>query len=257
MYKSKTLIFSFISALLLIAIVNCTAVNAQGDATVIVETATGGVTDVTGTTTYPDGIIVTITATPDDGYVFSTFVISPTDPHGDMVLDTNPVTFTVSSDVTYTVTPVFIIPSSLPMRVLPADLSEAAIVVIYSSAGGTTIPAPGTYAMANAEAFNLTAMPYTGWQFSHWTIYGIDAGHGSSPANWNPTDNPYNVNHGYSATYSYQAVFIPIGTTEPTPTPTPGGTIGGMSTETWIITGLVVVIIIILIVFGIYAAKKK
>ena len=255
MYKSKILVLSLISALLLFAMVNCTIVNAQATATVNVDTSTGGTTDITGTTTYPDGSTVTINAMPDTGYVFSTFVISSTE--GDMVVDTNPAVFTVTGDVTYTVTPVFIVPSSIPSRPLPTDLNTAAIVVVYASSGGTTIPAPGTYALANAEAFNLMAMPYNGWQFSHWTIYGVDTGHGSSPANWNPTDNPYNVNHGYGATYSYQAVFTPVGSTEPTPTPTPSGTGAGMSTETWIIIGLVVVIIVILVAFGLYAAKKK
>ena len=81
------------------------------------------------------------------------------------------------------------------------------------------MPPAGTYAMANAEALDLTAMPSNGWQFSHWTIYGVDTGHGAAPANFNPTDNPYNVNHGYGATYSYQAIFVPVGSTEPTPTP--------------------------------------
>jgi hypothetical protein len=32
-----------------------------------------------------------------------------------------------------------------------------------------------------------------------------------------PTDNPYNVNHGYGNMFSYQAVFTPSGTTESTP----------------------------------------
>jgi hypothetical protein len=32
-----------------------------------------------------------------------------------------------------------------------------------------------------------------------------------------PTENPYNVNHGYGNMFSYQTVFAPSGTTEPTP----------------------------------------
>jgi len=100
-------------------------------------------------------------------------------------------------------------------------------------------------------------MPNDGWQFSHWTIYGTDTGHGAAPANWNPTDNPYNVNHGYTATFAYQAVFTPIGTAEPTPTPTPGATMGGLSTEMWIIIALVVVIVVMLLAFGVILMKRK
>ena len=176
-----------------------------------------------------------------------------------MIITDNPVIFTATGDVTYDITPVFIVPSAIPGLSVPADLSNAAIVVILPSAGGSTNPPPGTYALADATSFNLKATASSGWQFSHWTICGTNASHGSAPVNWNPTDNPYNVNHGYGDTYRYQAVFTPIGTTETTPTPTAapnsGGTVAGMSTETWIIIGLVVVIIVILI--GVFATRRK
>jgi hypothetical protein len=69
------------------------------------------------------------------------------------------------------------------------------------------------------------------------------------------------VNHGYGNKYNYQAVFTPIGTTEPTPTggatATPTG-IGGLSTDTAIEIGLVAVIIILLIcIRGIRVHQKK
>jgi hypothetical protein len=113
--------------------------------------------------------------------------------------------------------------------------------------------------LADASSLNLKATPSAGWQFSHWTICGTQASHGDSPTNWSPTDNPYNVNHGYGDIYRYQAIFTPVGTTaSPTPTPTSStGGIGGMSTETWIIIGLIVVIVVILIGFGIYATKRR
>jgi hypothetical protein len=258
LYKTKILVLSLILAMLLTATFSSATVNAQSDATVTVQSSTGGTTDITGTTTYADGASVTINAIPDTGFVFSTWVVSPSDGSGDMVIADNPLIFTAAGGVTYSVTPVFIVPSSVPGRPLPTDLSTAAIVIVLPSAGGSTIPPAGTYAMANAEALDLTAMPSNGWQFSHWTIYGVDTGHGAAPANFNPTNNPYNVNHGYGATYSYQAVFVPVGSTEPTPTPTSStGGVGGMSTETWIIIGLVIVIVVILIGFGIYATRRK
>jgi hypothetical protein len=261
LYKNKLLVLSLISALLLTAALSSTTVYAQGTATVTVQSAADGTTDVTGTTTYPDGSSVTITATPTTGFVFSSWTISPSDGSGDMILYDNPVTFTVKGGVTYTVTPSFIVPTALPGSPMPADLSKAAIIVIFPSAGGTTIPAPGTYALADASAFDLTAMPSSGWQFSHWTICGTNASHGTAPVNWDPTDNPYNVNHGYGDIYRYQAVFTPIGsTTTPTSTPTAtpgGGTVAGMDTNTVIIIGLVVVIVVILIAFGVYAARRR
>jgi hypothetical protein len=218
LYKPKILVLSLITALLLMAAVSFTVVSAQGTATVTVQSANEGTTDVTGTTTYPDGSSVTITATPNNGFVFSDFVVSPSDGSGDMLIYENPVTFTVKGGVTYTVVPVFIVPSPLPGRTLPLNLNTAAIVIVLPSAGGSTIPAPGTYALEDATAFNLTAMPSNGWQFSHWTICGTNASHGA-PVNWDPTDNPYNVNHGYGDVYRYQAIFTPT-SSSPSPSPT-------------------------------------
>jgi hypothetical protein len=143
----------------------------------------------------------------------------------------------------------------------PIDISTAAIVVVLTSAGGTTTPPPAVYALKDATSLQLTAVPESGWEFSHWVISGPGLSHGGYPFTATPTENPYNVNHGYGNRFSYQAVFTPIGSTVPTPvgqTPAPtGGTIAGMSTNTWIIIALVVVIIIILIAFGVFAMRKK
>jgi HRD ubiquitin ligase complex, ER membrane component len=204
--------------LILTASVSLASVNAQGTATVTVQTTTEGTTDVTGTTNYPDGSQVTITAAANAGFAFQNFVVSPSDGSGDMLLYDNPVTFTVTGGVTYTVVPVFVTPLPIPGQSPATDLSKAAIIIIFPSAGGNTIPAPGTYALADASAFNLTAMASAGWQFSHWTICGTNASHGAAPVNWTPTDNPYNVNHGYGDTYRYQAVFTPTSSsTNPSP----------------------------------------
>jgi hypothetical protein len=256
-FMIKKSIFSLVLILMLAASLNILITSAQTTGTIIVIDVAGGSTDVVGTTTYADGTEVTITAMPDNDYVLSTWVVTPNDGSGDMVFSDNPLIFTVAGDITYTVTPNFVIPQAIPGRTAPSDLSNAAIVVILASAGGTTNPAPGTYALANAANFDLKATPNSGWQFSHWTIYGVDTGHGSAPANWNPTNNPYNVNHGYGATYSYQAVFTPIGSTEPTPTPTPTGTVAGMSNETWIMIALAVIIVVLLVVLAVVLMKKK
>lgn len=261
MYKKQTLSASTLFLLLILAVsAGLASVTAQGTATVIVNSASGGSTDLTGSNTFNDGDTVTITATPDADNTFINWVVSPSDGSGDTQPTDNPLTFTAAGGVTYTITPVFAVPLPIPGRPLPSPLSQAAIVIIYPSAGGTTVPAAGTYALANAANFDLVAMPNDGWQFTYWTICGENTSHGTAPVNWTPTDNPYNVNHGYGATYRYQAVFTPVGSTvgpSPTPTPTSGGAMGGLSNEMWIIIGLVVVIVVILVGFGVFASRRK
>ena len=219
MYKKGKIIALALTTILLLVSVSVIALaSAQNTGTVIVLDATGGTTDVTGTTTYPDGTTVTITATSSDQtYAFNSWVVSTTAGDSYNTLD-NPISITVAAGVTYAVQPLFDQVQAIPGQSIPTDISTAAIVVVLSSAGGTTSPAPGTYALANAAAFNLKATPSSGWQFSHWVISGPNLSHGGYPFTATPTDNPYNVNHGYGSTFSYQAVFTPVGSTEPTPT---------------------------------------
>jgi hypothetical protein len=235
-----------------------TSVKAQGQATVIVLDSIGGSTDPVGpgNYSYDAGTGVTFTATPDTNLVFLYWIISTS--AGFVVYNDNPLTLTVTGGVTYLVQPVFQgqnIPL-LPFYPSP-DLSADAIIGILPSAGGTTEPAPGTYAVANATQVTIRAIPDNGWQFVHWVISGGPmTGHGGSPFTATPTDNPYTVGHGYGFTYDYQPVFIPTGTTAPTPTPT-SSTGGGISTETTIIIALAVVIVIILVAVGAFEYMRR
>ena len=236
-------------------------VEAQGDATVVFLTTLGGTTDPSGTQTYPDGQQITMTATPtDETFVFERWIIQADATTSEDF--NNPASLTVMAGVTYAIEAVFaplLPPPTVPA--LPTDLSAAAIVVVLPSAGGTTSPAPGTYALADATQLQLTATPNSDFQFSHWVISapsGTPTNHGTAGFDPNPTDNPYTVDHGYGNTYRYQAVFTPTGVTPvPTggasPTPTP---IMGMSMETWIIIALVVVIAIILIAF-VFSSRRR
>lgn len=262
MYKtSKIFALTLLMSLLVLATLNASviSVKAQGQATVNVLDSIGGTTDpAAGTTSYDDGTSVTFTATPDTAFAFVNWIFSIDE--GSNIATDNPVTFPVSGGVTYDVQAVFQPIEPVPGAPLPTDMANAAIVVVLVSGGGTTTPVPGRYALANAASLMLTATPNSGWQFSYWTISGSTTDHGGAPVNLTPADNPYNVNHGYGYTYNYQAVFTPIGSTVPTPigqTPTPTGTIGGLTTDTAIIIGLVVVIIVILIAFGLFASKRK
>jgi hypothetical protein len=262
MNKSRKIFaLTLLTSLLILAALNVSvlSVNAQGNATVIVVDSVGGTTDpAVGTTTYADGTSVTFTATADASDEFSNWIIV-TSTETTTSTD-NPLALTVSGGVTYTVQAVFSPIQAPPGGTLPTNLATAAIVVVLTSAGGTTSPAPGVYALADATSLSLTAAPESGWQFSHWVISGPNLSHGGYPYTATPTDNPYNVNHGYGNRYSYQAVFTPVGSTEPTPTGGATATpipVGGLSSDMWIIIGLVVVIIILLIAFGVFATRRK
>ncbi len=231
----------------------------QGDATVNVETVSGGTTDITGTNTYPDGTAFEVTATPLSNYAFIGWVVA-TGTETTNYLD-NPLSLTLAGGTTYTVTPQFDLLLAPPGQNLPKQMANAAIVVVLTSAGGTTSPAPGTYALADATNMQLKATANPGWQFSNWIISGAPSTHGGYPVDYTPKDNPYTVGHGYGYTYYYQAVFTPAGSPQtsssPTPTATPGGGIAGLSTEMWIIIALIIVIIVMAIGLAVLAARRR
>jgi hypothetical protein len=220
MMKSKKIfaLTLLTSLIVLAAFASVVSVNAQSQATVIILPSVGGTTDpAAGTTQYADGTSVTFAATSDATSVFQYWILSTS--AGSSVVPEASITLPVVGGTTYTLQAVFQ-PLLPPPGVtsLPTNMATSAIVVVLAGAGGTTVPAPGTYALADATALNLTATPLSGWTFSHWVIYGPNLSHGGYPFTATPTDNPYNVNHGYGNTFSYQAVFTPTGTTEPTPT---------------------------------------
>ena len=139
--------------------------------------------------------------------------------------------------------PVIAIPYNITKPVTATD----AIVQILPGAGGTTDPLPGTYALANATILTLTAKPTSGWQFDHWVISGPNLSHGGYPFTATPTDNPYNVNHGYGNMFSYQPVFSPVGTTTPTPT----------VPEFSSVAIIVVALALVAVAFGTYTYRRK
>lgn len=256
--KIKFLALIFFFAMLFTSI-SGVIVNAQGDATVTVAVQTGGSTDVTGTNTYPDGTMFTITATPLDNYALIGWVVT-TDTSSTNYLD-NPLSITLAGGTTYTVAPQFSLLLAPPGQNLPNQNANAAIVVVLAAAGGTTSPAPGTYALADATNMQLKATAFTGWQFSNWIISGTPSTHGGYPVDYTPTNNPYTVGHGYGYTYYYQPVFTPVGTPQtsstPTATATPIATMAGLSVDLWIIIALIIVIIVMAIGFLAYAMRRK
>lgn len=247
-FRVFTLIF-ILSALLIGSI--GASVKAQEQATIVVMAAVGGTTDPTGTTTYADGTAVTLTATVGDGFVFENWEIITS--AGGITDANNPTTLTVNATVgTYAVQAVF-----QPVQVItPATITSAnnAIVVVLAAVGGTTSPAPGTYALANAAALELTATPASGFVFHNWIIGGTPLSHGAYSFTDTPTDNPYNVNHGYGYTYTYQPVFVPTSSTiMSTSTPSPSS----MSSDAWIIIAVLVVIIVIVLIALVVVYTKR
>jgi hypothetical protein len=216
MPKQKTIGLIFLASLLLLSAVAMNAAQAQSQATVtILDTSGGNIDPIPGTYTYTDGATINITATPTvAGASFSFWVIDTA--AGSRSSTDNPLSFPVVGGSTYTVQAIFQVSEAIsraPLTVMAGD----AIVVVAAVTGGTTIPAAGSYALANATSLNLTAMPNNGWSFSHWVISGNITSHGNSPLNLEPTDNPYNVNHGYGQTYTYTPVFVQSGAS-PSPT---------------------------------------
>ncbi len=258
--KSTIFISSLFIAMLLLSTsaLVFSSVQAQGNATVTVSDVTGGTTDNPGTNTYADGTSFTITATSNDGYAFVGWIVS-TDLSSTNYID-NPLIITLTGGTTYTIEPDFQILLPAPGGNLPAPNTNAAIVVVLAAAGGTSTPAPGTYALADATNMKLTATANSGWQFSHWTICGSSMNHGGAPLNYAPSENPYTVGHGYGYTYYYQPVFTPVGSPQSSssasPSSSPAG-MGGLSTETWIIVALIIVIIVMVIGFAAYTLRSK
>jgi hypothetical protein len=249
--SAKFVALSLLTALLLMAALNSSmlGVNAQAQATVIILDSVGGTTTpVAGTYNYDDGTSVTITANPDTSVVFQYWIVS-TDAGATTDTD-NPLTIPVSGGVTYSIQPVFQPILTAPGTSVVTNMATAAIVVVLTSAGGTTNPTPGTYALANAESLNLSAVADSGWKFDHWVISGPNLSHGGYPYTATPTDNPYNVNHGYGNRYAYQAVFTPI---EAAVTPTPS--IPEFSTGAALLIS--VALIVALIAIGTYSYRRR
>jgi len=248
--KTKTLkivVFALLTAALLMAVINLNFPNvkAQGQATVTILVSAGGTTSpVAGTYNYADGATVTITATNGIGFLFADWVFT-TASEANTTTD-NPLVFTASGGISYGIQAQFQPITYIP----PAAINGTgdAIVVVLAGNGGTVSPAPGTYDLANAYSVDLTATPDSGWTFDHWVISGTPLSHGAYSFTDTPTNNPYNVNHGYGNTYTYQPVFSPISTsTSPTPK------INEFSTA----SAIIIAAILVIVTFGTYAYSRR
>ena len=196
---------------------------------------------------YSDGSTQTFTATAGDGFIFQNWEIATAS--GSYSDTDNPLSLTLN-ETQYAIqanfqTVVFTGPVNVTL-----NMATDAIVVVLGAVGGTVSPTPGTYALASATTLNLVATPASGWIFSHWVIGGSPMNHGAYSFTDTPTDNPYNVNHGYGNTYTYQAVFTPVSSST---SPTPTSTVPEYSSA----AAVLVAAILLVVAFGVFSYSKK
>ena len=243
--KVFALIFILSAFIITAAASNIASVKAQTPGSIDMFAAAGGTTTPeAGITNYTTSTDVTLTATPGTGFVFTEWDIVSAS--GGSIDTNNPTTLTVAPGASFAVQPVFTplqqaIPSSPT-----TDYSHAAIVVVLSAVGGSTTPAAGTYVLADAKSFDLMATAASGFTFDHWVIGGSLTGHGAYSFTDTPTDNPYNVNHGYGSTYSYQPVFK-LSSSTGSPTVPEYSSVGA----------IIVALALIAVAFGTFAYKRK
>ncbi len=145
---SKIFVVFLLTAALLMPIVSLNLAKAQSQATIDVISSVGGTTTPSGdNNTYADGTVVTLTATEGNGFLFQYWAIVSS--AGGTQDSNNPTTLTVKGGETYAVQAVFQPINYLPPATQTTSATNA-IVVVLSSVGGTTTPAAGTYALANA-----------------------------------------------------------------------------------------------------------
>ena len=242
------------------------------DANVILAATAGGTTDpVTGIHEYPNGTVITLTATPQKGFKFQEWVIdglytdtnnlppiyltadenpadAPPRPAAEdrLVLTTNPLRILCGYGWSFQYQAVFV----------PEVISSAsadAVVTVLSAVGGTTNPSPGTYNYANGTTYTLTATADAGFEFKEWVVSGsYMPGHGVTGEpeldSHELTSNPLDVSCGYGYTYTYQPLFVPIGSE--TSTGIPANTV-------YIIVIVLVVIAIIAVAVAVYMSTKR
>lgn len=242
----KIVVFTLLTATLLMTAISLSpGANAATTSQVVVYPAIGIQTDpVAGTyNSYNVGDSFTITATPGDGFTFLSWTVAGAS--GAVNYIDNPLTI-ILNDSAYAIQanfqPTVIIPPATT-----ATLASAAIVVILAGVGGTTSPLPGTYAISNATSMEITATASSGFTFSHWVIGGSPLSHGAYSFTDTPSNNPYNVNHGYGNTYTYQPVFNAI---SPATSPTPVAEFSSAA-------AIIIAAILIIVAFGTYTFSRR
>ncbi len=178
------------------------------DATVVILPTTGGTTSpAAGTYTYPNGTMITLSATASAGYTFQYWVVSGNVTPGhetpspvyiydpdtgaiigeipraalptgidSLVFTANPANITCGYGYEYSYQAVFTPTGSTPT-------GNNATVIIMPTVGGTVSPAPGMYSYTNGTVITFSATANSGYVFSYWLVTG-DFTQGHTPASY-------------------------------------------------------------------------
>ena len=244
-------------------------------AVVIISSSVGGTTNpVPGSYEYTNGTLITMTATPQQGFTFLYWVIeggyTATDNLPPIYLGPNddpslapprPAAEVVAGDR--------LVLSQNPLRVLcgygwsfqyqavfaptfTATASADTVARVLSSIGGTTDPTSGIYTYPENTTYSLKAIPSSGFEFKYWVVTGdYMPGHnveGQPELDATViTSNPLDVSCGYGYTYTYQPFFAPV-----------GSQVGeGIPATTFYIVVVLAVIAIIVAVIAVYMGMKR
>jgi len=144
--------------------------------TLIVSASSNGSTNpTTGTYNYTLGSTIPILATPINGYKFDYWTLD-----GVNAGASNPIYVTM--DANHTITPFYV------------QLTK--ILIIASSAGGTTNPAPNSYAVNEGQSVLITAIQNENYRFSYWLLDGTQL-------TANPTSVLMTTDHSLTAVFVY------------------------------------------------------
>jgi len=138
----------------------------------------GSVTKIPNQPSYMNGSIVTLTATPNAGWVFNGW-------SGDLTGSVNPVNVTMNTNKTVTAT---------------FTLNQYTLTVNTDGGGSVTLNRTDPYYYG--DVIQLTAVPSTGWSFSHWT--------GDLAGSTNPTTLTMNGNKAVTAVFSQNQYTLSI-----------------------------------------------
>jgi hypothetical protein len=238
---TTTILLILLSSTILLAL-SPNALAQTDNAQVILNTAGKGTTNpAPGSYNYANGTAIILTATPDQGYVFSHWeiaggyntaannpplLIPPSwiDPNtytainpdtGEAVPFAQTPTTSTYAYETATQNPLGVICgygytfsyTAVFVPTTPTAQVEATVVV-KSAAGGTTNPGTGTYTFADGSAIKLTATANSGYVFQYWIASGTGtSGHEGILIK----DNPLTITCGAGYSYDYQPVFAPEG----------------------------------------------
>jgi hypothetical protein len=130
-----------------------TATFTQEEYTLKVSTAGSGSVNRNNTGPYHYGDVVQLTAVPATGWSFDHW-------SGDLTGSANPATITMTGN-----------------KAVTATFTEiTCTLTITTTAGGTTSPSLGVHVYSYGTNVEVTAIPYSGYEFDHWELDGVNKG---------------------------------------------------------------------------------